>query len=214
LKKTQPTPEPIPPTFQPITSTGVIIYGDWPDTGRCDFTLTANPQRQGTVGAGCNDTATAVYVPFGMSVELCEHDGQSPAGLGKCRRFLPGTTNVGSDMNDKASSFLVEPSMFGYLNSVDFDSGFGPITFGVSAGDDGVHATGGISLQGNSTINMDYNIPLPAKCLQPTVRETTKANDATWGSQIKNGVLHVGLSIKTKGLFGPNNWVGVEIKCL
>src|SRR3989442_133290 len=59
-----------------------------------------------------------------MSIEVCENGAGDPKGLGKCRRFLPGMNFVGNDLNDKASSFLVDNKMIGYLNSADFEAGY------------------------------------------------------------------------------------------
>src|SRR5437016_51082 len=97
----KPTPAPVVTTPQAGTTAGVRIFGDWPPTGHCDSTLYPKDGYQGLPNPACNDTASGVDVPFGMSLEICEHDGQGSAGLGKCRRFLPGMSGVGDDMNDK-----------------------------------------------------------------------------------------------------------------
>jgi hypothetical protein len=64
-----------------------------------------------------------------------------------------------------------------------------------------------------SGMNMDYDIPLPASCAHPNLVETTKANSATWNGRVENGRLKLHLRVDFRGLFGADNWVGVEIRC-
>jgi hypothetical protein len=182
-------------------------------TGHCDFTL-APIGRQGLPNPACNDTTSGVEVPFGMSIEICEHDGQGSAGLGKCRRFLPGRNGVGDDMNDIGTTFIVDPKMIGYMNSADYPTGIS-ITIGVSSNNPGVTPLspyGKIWYDG-TWILQENHIPLPSTCPKPTVVETTKNGDAAWGSSVTNNVLNVWMRIKPKQPFGANNWVGIEIRC-
>ena len=213
----RPPPRPRPPaptiplTPQPPTPSGVRVFGDWPPSGRCDFTLPPTG-RQGLPNPACNDTTSGVDVPFGMSIEICEHDGQGSAGLGKCRRFLPGMNFVGDDMNDKGTTFIVEPRMIGYMNSADFPTGI-KIFIGLSGSDFGnLSASGSIGYDG-TWIKEDYSIPLPSSCSAPKVVETTKNGDASWSSSTQSGRLNLHLQIKPKAPFGGNNWVGIEVLC-
>lgn len=204
----------IPLTPQPPTTAGVIVFGDWLPTGRCDFTLYPREGYQGLPNPACNDTTSGVDVPFGMSLEICEHDGQGSAGLGKCRRFLPGASGVGDDMNDKGTSFKVERRMIGYMNSADYPIGV-RITIGASSNNPGVQPLspyGKIGYDG-TWITQENHIPLPSSCPNPRVIETTKNGDADWGSSIKNNVLNLWMHIQPKNPIGANNWVGIEIVC-
>jgi hypothetical protein len=147
-----------------------------------------------------------------MSIEICEHDGQGSAGLGKCRRFLPGMNSVGEDMNDKGTTFLVEPRMIGYMNSTDFPTGI-KIFIGLSGSDFGnLKPSGSIGYDG-TWIKEEYSIPLPTSCPSPRVVETTKNGDGSWSSSIQNGRLDLRLQIKPKAPLGGNNWVGIEVLC-
>jgi hypothetical protein len=213
--KVTPRPTPVPPvipnTPQAPTTNGVRVFGDWPATGRCDFTLLPQDGYQGLPNPNCNDSTSAVDVPFGMSLEICEHDGKGSKGLGKCRRFLPGLSTVGEDLNDKATSYKVEKKMIGYLNSKDFDTG---IQIGVTANGtiDGPKVKADLGADSREIVE-DYSIELPPSCPHPTVIEGTKAGDAHWGYSIANNRLTLWLRVKSRGFMGANNWVGVEILC-
>lgn len=203
-------------TPQPRTTNGVRIFGDFPSTGFCDATLYASAGVQGHPNGECNDTTSAVDVPFGMSIKLCEHDGQGSSGFGKCRTFLPGITPVGEEFNDKATSYFVEKRMIGYLNSGDFASPIN-IFIGVSidsqgTGGQGTHPATPIGWR-SYPISQEYTIPLPASCLNPKVIETTKNGDSSWYSYTKNNVLFIGLEVKPHLPLSGRNWVGVEILC-
>jgi hypothetical protein len=164
----------------------------------------------------CNDQVSGVDVPFGMSLEICEHDGGSPKGYGKCRRFLPGSSGVGDDMNDKGSVFKVENRMFGYINERDFDSDWDipiGISYSTPAGLLGPIQPMPGRISARTWIDEDYSIPLPSTCPHPVVVELTKNNQAEWDSDLKNNLLHVHLSARKKPMFGEGNWVGIEIVC-
>ena len=212
--KPRPTPVPVANTPQPPTSAGVRVFGDWFPTGHCDFTLNPRDGYQGLPNPACNDTTSGVDVPFGMSLEICEHDGQGSPGLGKCRRFLPGRSGVGDDMNDKGTSYKVEKRMFGYLNSADYPTGIS-IMIGVSGQDPGVgplSPTGKISYDG-TWINQENHIPFSSSCRNPTVVEITRSGDAEWGRSITNNTINTWMRVRPKAPFGANNWVGIEIVC-
>lgn len=189
----------------------VKLYGNWPPDGFCVRPFAPSPNRQ-LLDATCNDKTSTVEVPFGLSAELCEHDGQGSSGLGRCRRFLPGTYFVGNDFNDIVTSVLVERRMVAYLSSADLPTSWrvgislsgpteGPLKPGMIIGSDG----GGM--------NMDYDIPLQPGCGHPRLVELTKANSANWSGGVTNGRLKLHLHVDFKALFGANNWVGVEIQC-
>jgi hypothetical protein len=208
-----PQPPARPLTPQPPTTTGVRIFGDWPPVGHCDFTLYPSHDRQNIPDPGyCNDTTSGVDVPFGMSVEVCENGVGDPHGLGKCRRFLPGMNNVGDDLNDKASSFLVDNKMVGYMNSADYPTGI-KIGINFSGSDFNNLSPGGSIGYDEGWFYQNSVIPLPSSCPNPHIVELTKAGDASWYSKVENNQLKLNLRVKNKSLFGANNWVGVEIVC-
>lgn len=198
-------------TAQAASAQSVRVFGNWPADSFCvrDFPISA--QRQVIDGA-CNDKTSTVQVPFGVSVEVCEHDGQGEAGLGRCRRFLPGTYFVGSDFNDIATSFLVERRMVAYLNSADLPTSW-QIGVSLSGPTDGPLKPGMIIGSDGGGMNMFYDVPLQPGCKHPKLLETTKANQASWSGGVANNRLKLTLHVDYKGLLGANNWVGVEIQC-
>jgi hypothetical protein len=206
-----PPPPPIAPTPQPPTTRGVRVFGDWPSTGRCDFTLYPHAGYQGLPNAACNDQISAVDVPFGMSIEICQHDGQGKSGLGKCRRFLPGVSGLDEELNDKGTSFKVENKMICYLNSADYSPGV-KIEITSSNASGSMETDGSIGYD-NGWIIQRYSVTLPSHCSKAKVVETTKAGDADWGYHISNNRLGLFLKIRARKVFGGNNWIGVEIIC-
>jgi hypothetical protein len=187
----------------------VKVYGNWPPDNFCVRQFAASATHQ-IIDAPCNEEISAVEVPFGMSVDVCEHDGRGSSGRGKCRRFLPGTYFVGSDFNNIGTSFLVENKMIGYLNSADLPTSW---RVRLKRHTEGPLKPGMIITSDWNGMNMDYDIPLPSSCAHPNLVETTKANSAKWNGRVENGRLKLHLHVDFRGLFGADNWVGVEIKC-
>jgi hypothetical protein len=195
------------------TSNDVTFFGDWPPTSCCNF----NVARGSTVGppvAACDNNISGVDVPFGLSAEICEFRGAGSEGSGRCRRFMPGRTFVGEDMNDIASSFQVEDGMIAYMNSSHFPTGV-TVTVGVSGNDPGVGSIGPLFSVGRdgTWITQAYNIALPESCTQPTFRATTQNGEAEWSKDVRGRHATINLRIKPKAPFGPNNWVGVKMDC-
>ena len=189
----------------------VKVYGNWPPDNLCVRQFAASGTYQ-IIDAQCNKEISAVEVPFGMSVNICELDGRGSSGRGRCRRFLPGTYFVGTDFNNIATSLLVENKMIAYLNSADLPPSW-RISLRLSRPPEGPLKPGMIVGSDGSGTNMDYDIPLPSSCAHPNLVETTKANSANWNGRVENGRLKLHLRVDFRGLFGADNWVGVEIQC-
>ncbi len=196
----------------------IIAHGDWPPSTFCNVAFPVkldakgNPVKQ-LIPWSCNDKTSALTVPFGMSVKMCENDGEGPSGLGRCRQYLPGVFYVGDDMNDVGTSFFVDNRMVGYLNSADFPTDW---LVGVAGTVDLSSGKGSTGLQLSSSgreVSESYSIDLPASCRSPRVVELTKANDASWGAHVEGQKLKLSLRVRYRHLAGPNNWVGVEIVC-
>lgn len=146
-----------------------------------------------------------------MSVEICQHRG----GTGRCRRFLPGKTFVGLDMNDIATSFKVDREMIAYVNSNWFPSGV-TISFGVSGHDPGFAPLSpffGIGYDGE-WIKQEYKVKLPASCPQPTFSLTSGPNgDADWSKVVRDMQATITLRVKPPIPTRPGNWVGLKMTC-
>ncbi len=143
---------------------------------------------------------------------------------GLCRSFAPGNNQyVGNDLNDKGTSFWAyDDQMTFYMTSgsdevpdsweigatYDFQNTSGPGNgFGITFGPDG---------QKSGRFNKTYRYPLPAWCAHPQIWESTKNGDANWNSSTAGGVLTITLSVMPRqgfGRFGPNNWVGLGVRC-
>ncbi len=202
-----PDPRPCNTSANPSTS-AVTFFDDWPPSSCCNFALSPTGRREGPNPWACNDRISGLDVPFGMSAEICEHEGP---GLGKCRRFLPGRSFVGSDLNDKATTFLVDPKMIGNLDSNDYPPGFF-ISIGISGSIDNPRAGGSIGYDGTDLVYHDA-IPLPNTCLNPHVITTSKRNDGSATSFVKDGILNVTMRVKPTPPFGSSSQIGIEIKC-
>jgi hypothetical protein len=213
----------------PTLAQSVTVFGDYPDTGRCDQSFGPNNNFQ-TFNYGCNDSASGIDVPWGMSATLCDNvdprwndpnpDVAKQANLGYCRHYLPGRYQIDGAFNDKASSLKVNNGMVGYLSSGDFPP---DIAIGVSLSSPTdtfnpsatvfVGSSGGWVLQA-------YRVVIPPSCAQPNVRETTKNGDAHWSGSWKPGApLLLNLRVQYRQLLQgvwkgyANNWVGVELTC-
>jgi hypothetical protein len=190
------------------------FFGDWPNTGFCEFWLAPSDQRY-FAPPGCNDKVSGVRVPFGLTARICEHDGEGPAGWGLCRDFPPGDHFVGNDLNDRGTSFWVtDKQMTFYFTSAADEV---PPAFRFAVNYKG-------NLDGNGQLSVDLNFDqtwytktyeyrLPQWCMNPQLWEATKANAAEWQHQLSGGVLRIVLRVKDRVPFGPNNWVGVGVRC-
>jgi hypothetical protein len=195
--------------------TMVRIYPDWPIGNRYQE-IAVNNKLSG-IRNDWNDKIKAIYVPWGCTAEVHEHDGAPGVGLGRSRTFPPGTYYVGDDFATIISTVTAKSGMVAYLNSADFKSEF-EIWIGISA-DSSTKGNrelkdpkvGGYLKSTTKGVTEHFVIQLPSDSQKPKVFETTKAGDAGWSAKIVSGKLDLTLWANPKGLFGGNNWVGVGI---
>ncbi len=206
----------IPPAQLTPPDLGVDFFGDNPPTGFCNFRYPVGGPYPPPVPA-CNDTVTLIRVPIGMQAKICEHDGVGSTGFGLCKEY-PAGDNTAGELNDKGTTFWVtDNGSYFYFTSADDEVGTSSVGVHVSHDDQG-HTSFGLDLTVDGPWHQKtYTLALPQWCLNPSIWEATRNNDARWSSHITGSgsskTLTLTLEVQERAIFGAANWVGVGVRC-
>ena len=157
-----------------------------------------------------NDTLSSLQVPFGLCVDLWEHETG-----GIKRNYQSGDHHyVGDDFNDRCSYIQVFPWTDIYLSTDDPS-----VPAWISSETITSHNKGaGDSYVISATINngwysktTTYNVPAGRSI---NVWEATRSGDANWSHTFDGSVLTVTVSVHVRGAFAARNWIGVRVQVL